>query len=92
MVAIYLALIASEDNNDFAEVAPWALAMFVAAALSLVAANTAVDRRARMLLLVSAAMFLAIGVVSIFSLGVGFLAAGAMALFGANELQQSGRR
>ena len=34
MVAIYLALIASEENNDFAEVAPWALAMFVAAALS----------------------------------------------------------
>jgi DMSO reductase anchor subunit len=67
MVAIYLALIVSEGNNEFTEVAPWALAMFVGAALSLLATITQSDQRARMLLLVSAVLSLAIGVVSIFS-------------------------
>ena len=52
MAAVYLALIASEGNNGFGEVAPWALAMLVAAALSLIAANTEVDKRARVLLFI----------------------------------------
>jgi len=91
MAAVYLALIASEGNNGFGEVVPWALAMLVAAVLSLIAAHTEVDQRARVLLFVSAATFLAIGVVSIFSLGLGFLAAGAMALFAANEIPRSSR-
>ena len=91
MAAVYLALIVSEGNNGFGEVAPWALAMLGAAALSLIAANTEVDRRTRVLLLISAATFLAIGVVSIFSLGLGFLAAGAMALFAANEIPRPSR-
>ena len=92
MAAVYLVLIASEGNNGFGEVAPWALAMLVAAALSLIAAKTEVDQRARVLLFVSAATFLAIGVVSIFSLGLGFLAVGAMALFAANEIPRSSRK
>jgi hypothetical protein len=58
----------------------------VAATLSLVAANLEADQRAKTLLLLSAVLFLGIGVVSIFSLGIGFLAAGAMALFGAIQL------
>jgi hypothetical protein len=86
MVAIYVALIGAEGNNDFADVAPWVLAMLTPAALSLIATSTHVDERARILLLVASAFSLVIGVLSIFSLGVGFLASGAMALFAANQL------
>jgi cytochrome bd-type quinol oxidase subunit 2 len=91
LVAIYLTVMISEGNNDTIEVAPWTFGMLLPAVLSLTAWNTDTDRKARVLLLTSAALFLAIGVVSIFSLGVGFLAAGAMALFAANELPRSDR-
>jgi len=91
MVAIYLMVMISEGNNGIIEVAPWVLAMLVPAILSLTAWSTVTDRRARMMLLGAAALFLAIGVLSIFSLGIGFLAAGLMALLAANELPRSGR-
>lgn len=41
------------------------------------------------MLLGAAALYLAIGVLSIFTLGIGFLVAGFMALFAANELPRS---
>lgn len=91
MVAVYLSIMVSEGNNSFSEIAPWVLAMLAPAILSLVAWTTEVDRRARAMLLGAAALYLAIGILSIFSLGIGFLAAGFMALFAANELPRSSR-
>ena len=91
MVAIYLTVMISEGNNDTSEVVPWALAMLLPSVLSLIAWNTDADRKARVLLLGAAALFLAIGVISIFSLGLGFLVAGFMALFAANELPRLSR-
>ncbi len=56
-----------------------------------IASVTESDRRARPILLLAAAIYLVIGVLSIFSLGAGFLAAGALALFAANDLPRSSR-
>ena len=92
MVAVYLFVMVSEGNNSFIEVAPWVLAMLVPAILSLMAWTTEFDRRARAMLLGAAALYLAIGVLSIFTLGIGFLVAGFMALFAANELPGSNRQ
>jgi hypothetical protein len=91
IVAVYLTVMNSEGNNDIVEVAPWTLAMLTPAVLSSIASVTKADRRARAMLLGAAALYLAIGVLSIFSLGAGFLAAGALALFAANDLPRSTR-
>lgn len=86
MVGIYLVLVLGEGNNSFIAVAPWVVAMSLAAVLALIGAVSESDRRSRTLLLFAAVIFLVIGVVSIFSLGIGFLVAGALALFAANDL------
>jgi hypothetical protein len=90
MVVIYVTVIVSQGGNDVGDIAPWALAMAAAAMLALVGANLEADRGARTLLLVSAVMYLGLGVISILTIGLGLLAAGAMALFGANQIPRSG--
>ena len=91
LVSIYVTVMVSEGNNGVAELAPWVLAMLVPAFLSLSAWSIDADRSARVLLLGAAIIFLAIGVLSIFSLGIGFLLAGFVALFAANELPRATR-
>ena len=91
MVSIYVTVMIREGNNSVAEVAPWVLVMLLPALLSLLAWNIDADRRARVFLLGAAILFLAIGVLSIFSLGIGFLLAGLLALFAANELPRVSR-
>jgi len=91
MASIYVTVMISEGNNAVDEVAPWVLVMLVPAFLSLSAWSIDADWRARVLLLGAAIVFLAIGVLSIFSLGIGFLLAGLVALFAANELPRATR-
>ena len=73
MVAVYVMVIVSQGGHDVGDIAPWAAAMAAAAMLALVAANLEADQRARPLLLVSAVLFLGLGVVSILTIGLGSL-------------------
>jgi hypothetical protein len=77
-------------RQRFRDNGPLVMAMAAAATLSLVAANLEADQKARTLLLVSAVLFLGIAILSIFSIGVGFLIAGAMALLGAVQVPRTG--
>lgn len=90
MLAVYVTLIVSEGQNDqlWASV-PWALAMATAAMLALVGAARADDASARKLLFGSAFLFFPLGLVSILSIGIGFLAAGGLALFAANRIPRT---
>ena len=91
-VAIYITVVVAESNNNAVSIVAWASAMCLPVVLSLAGAIIHSERRARTMLLISAVLFLGIGVVSIFSVGSGFLAAGAMALFAANELPRLRQR
>jgi hypothetical protein len=86
MVVTYVILIMSEGNNSVSEVLPWALAM-LAPALGAASASQMRNRRlARKTMFVSAGLLLALGVLSIFTIGLGFIVAGALALVGATKL------
>jgi hypothetical protein len=86
MLAIYLGLILGEGNDQIADVLPWALAMAIAA-VGAVAATIVENRRlARTLLFASAAMFTLLGIVSILSIGIGFLATATLAVVAAGRL------
>jgi hypothetical protein len=79
MLAIYIGLILGEGNDQIADVLPWALSMAIAA-FTAVAATLIENRRlARTLLFASAVMFTILGIVSILSIGIGFLATAGLA-------------
>ena len=79
MLAGYLTLIAAEGGNSFFDIFPWALLMATAAVVAFAAVLVAETRIARDLLIGAAALYGVIGVVSIFSIGFGFLLAAAAA-------------
>jgi hypothetical protein len=89
MLAVYVTLIVSEGNNQLWASVPWAVAMATAAALALLGAFRADDDTARKLLLGSAFLSFALGVVSILSIGIGFLVAGGLALLAANRVPRA---
>ena len=75
MLVVYLTLIAAEGGNSFFDIFPWALLMATAAVIALASVLIAEERLARNLLIGAAALYGVIGVVSIFSIGFGFLLA-----------------
>lgn len=83
MLAIYVAVIVAEGGNSFFDVLPWALLMAVAPALAFAGSLTNDTRSARNLLIGAAGLFGVLGLVSIFSIGFGFLLAAATATLGA---------
>ena len=85
MLAIYIVLMLGEGNNQIADVLPWALAMAIAAFTAVTATLIENPRLARTLLLASAAMFTILGIVSILSIGVGFLATATLAVVAASR-------
>jgi hypothetical protein len=86
MVVIPIGLIIGEGNDQIAEVLPWAFSMAIAA-FAAVAATIIQNRRlARTLLFASAAMFTILGIVSILSIGIGFLATATVAVVAAGRL------
>jgi hypothetical protein len=87
MLAVYLTLIFSEGDNDVWAIVPWAGLMAMGPILAVIAGIVTVDRDARILLIASAALSFGVGVLAILSIGIGFLAAGAVALYGANQLR-----
>lgn len=86
MVAVYVTLIAAQGNTSWFEVLPWALPMATGSALAFASAQVVDRRMARNLLLGATAFFGVIGVLSLFSIGLGFVLAGAAAAVGAPRL------
>lgn len=89
MLAGYLTLISAEGGHHFWDIAPWALLMATPASLALVSSQIDDVRSARKLLAVSAFLFLGIGAVSIFSIGMGFIAVAGIAAIGTTKLTAS---
>ncbi len=75
MLAVYITAILAQGNNSFFEVLPWALLMAIAP-LGALAATAVDDRRSAMILMFgSAVLFTVLGLVTILTIGLGFLAA-----------------
>jgi hypothetical protein len=95
MVAVYVAIILGvEGDNSLSEALPWIVAMAIPA-LGTVISVVANDRRlARVVLIGSALVFIAFGLVSIFSIGIGFLVAGVLAGVGVFRMSapETGKR
>ena len=85
MTVGYVALVSIEGGNDFWDVFPWALLMTTAAVIAFSSAMETNVRVSRNLLIGAAVLYLVIGSVSMFSVGLGFLVAMAFALIGANK-------
>lgn len=84
MISAYVSIIfGAEDNNSLAEVLPWIVAMAIPPLAAVISVLVKDRNFAKVLLIGSTVAFLMLGYVSIFSIGVGFLAAGGMAGTGA---------
>jgi hypothetical protein len=83
MTVLYVAVIVEEGDDTFWSVAPWAVAMLAGAGVALFAATTGDDRRARGSAILATVLLGALGVVSILSIGLGFLLAAALAALAA---------
>lgn len=85
MVAIYITVIAGEDGNSIAEVLPWAIPMAIAAFAAAGSAVTTDPRIARYAMVFAALVFALLGLVSILSIGIGFLLTAAVAVAAIGE-------
>lgn len=84
MVVAYIAIIfGQEDNNSLVEVLPWILAMAIPALGAFASVVIDDHRSARAVLIGSAVVFTILGLVSILTIGVGFLIAAMLAGIGA---------
>ena len=85
LLAVYVTVMMLEGNSPFFDVLPWALLMAIAPALAFGGALTDDTRSARNLLIGAAGLFGVLGLVSIFSIGFGFLLAAGAAVVGAGQ-------
>jgi hypothetical protein len=85
MLAVYVSVIISESDNSPADILPWALLMATAAVIALASALVADPRIARSLLIGATVLFGLLGVVSLLTIGLGFLLAAATAAIGASR-------
>lgn len=84
MVAAYIAIIFGlEDNNSLFVVSPWILAMAIPALGAFASVVIDDHRSARAVLIGSAVVFTTLGLVSILTIGLGFLVAAMLAGVGA---------
>jgi hypothetical protein len=91
MVATYIGLIVAQGGDSFGEVLAWALLMSIPAVAALAAVEIEDLRIARRLLGAAAVLFLVVGAVSIFSVGIGFLLIAALAAVAAVRLSNPGQ-
>jgi hypothetical protein len=75
VTAVYVVAIGEEGDDTLWEVAPWAVAMLAGSGAAVFAATTGDDRQGRTSALVATVVLGALGLVSILSVGVGFLLA-----------------
>jgi hypothetical protein len=88
MLAFYLALILSQEDNSLADILPWAGLMTTAATFALIAARIDNIQYARTLLIGSAVVYFGIGVVSLLTIGIGFILAAVLAVVGVAMLSR----
>jgi len=87
MVVIYVALILGEGTSSFLDALPWGTLMALPAAAALASAYIKDRRIARNMLVAAAVIFLVLGLISIFSIGLGFLLAGGLATIAAVRIE-----
>lgn len=87
MLALYLGLIIAEGGNSLAAVLPWALLMGAGCVTLIIATWIRDGTKARALLNAGALVYAALGIVSILSIGIGFIAVAALAAIAANRLR-----
>lgn len=88
MLAIYVTVIAVQGDATVREILPWALIMAIAA---LAATGSVVSSRlrvARILMVAAALLYATLGVLSILSIGIGFLLAAVLAAGSLIELSR----
>jgi len=86
MLAIYVAVIVAQGGNSFFDILPWALLMAIAVAIAFAGALTEERHIARNLLIGAGALYGVLGVVSLLTIGIGFLLAAAAAAVGASRV------
>jgi hypothetical protein len=86
ILVTYVSIIIAEGNNSVSDVLPWALLMLVGAGSAFVGSQIADRNRAKKMMFIAAGILLAMGALSVFSIGLGLIAAGALALVGAMKL------
>ncbi|WP_133241277.1 hypothetical protein [Nocardioides gansuensis] len=72
---VYLAVVASEGNNSFWDVFPWVMLMLIGTGLAVTSALVRDSRVSRAFALAGVVILGIIGLVSIFSVGIGLLLA-----------------
>ncbi len=85
-MAVYVTLIVAQGNTSWFEVLPWVLAMATGSAVACASAQVVDRRLARNLLLGATGLFGLIGVLGLFSIGLGFLLVAAAAAVGVARL------
>jgi hypothetical protein len=86
MLAAYLTLILSEEGNAFGTTMPWALFMLIAALVAFASVFVADPRLARNLLIGATVLFGLLGVVSLLTIGLGFLVTAGVSLVAASKV------
>ena len=86
LLALYVGTMMSEANNSFFEILPWALLMAVAPIVALISLRVSNPRIARNLLIGAAFISALLGLVSLLTIGLGFLIAATAAAVGAAKV------
>lgn len=86
MLAIYVVIIVSEGGNSVSSILPWALLMATSAAMALGSMFVGDPRLMRTLLIAATVLFGLLGVVSLLTIGLGFLLAAVAAAIGASRV------
>jgi len=73
--ALYVGIIMVEGNNTLSQSAPWAALMLTASALALLGAVTPKQSTARLALLAASVLFVVLGFLAIFTIGILFIGA-----------------
>ena len=85
MLAVYVTLIWVQGDAEFS-VVPWAALMAIPSAGAFVAISIEHSPTARRILIGSAIVFFVLGMVSVFTIGLGFLAAAVLSAVAARRL------
>ena len=83
LVATYVTLILGEGTSSFLDVLPWATIMALPATAALASVYIKDRRIARNMLIAAAVIFALLGLISILSIGLGFLLAAGLATIAA---------
>lgn len=88
MLAIYVTVIAVQGDATVREILPWALIMAIAALAATGSVVSSRLRLARILMVAAALLYATLGVLSILSIGIGFLLAAVLAAGSLIELSR----